>query len=120
MKILGLDHIQVAIPPDGEDRARRFYGGVLGLAEIPKPPDLAVRGGLWFECGSQQLHLGVEMDFRPARKAHPALLVDGLVDLMGTLADAGCVVKPGESLPGVRRCFVDDPFGNRIELMEHE
>lgn len=118
MKIIGLDHIQVAIPPGGEDQARRFYGGALGLEELPKPPELAARGGLWYGCGPQQLHLGVEREFRPARKAHPALLVDGLAELVRALGESGCEVRPGEELPGVRRCFVDDPFGNRVELLE--
>ena len=82
MSVLGLDHVQIAIPPGGEDRARAFYVGVLALAEIPKPADLASRGGLWLALGGLQLHLGVEADFRPARKAHPALRVRGLADYL--------------------------------------
>ena len=118
MRIIGLDHVQVAIPAGGEERARAFYGEALGLEELPKPDVLAVRGGLWFACGAQQLHLGVERDFRPARKAHPALLVEGLAELTRRLRDSGWDVRPGEDLPGLRRCFVDDPFGNRVELLE--
>jgi catechol 2,3-dioxygenase-like lactoylglutathione lyase family enzyme len=117
MQVTGVDHVQVAIPPGGERQARDFYGGALGLEEIPKPGALAVRGGIWYACGGQQLHLGIERDFRPARKAHPALLVDGLDLLVQRLIDSGYAVRPGEDLPGVRRCFVDDPFGNRIELL---
>ena len=120
MKILGLDHLQLAIPPGGEELARNFYGSALGLEEIPKPPVLAARGGLWFACGSQQLHLGIEQDFRPARKAHPGLLVDDLDSVIRTLSEAGHAVRPGEALQGMRRCFVDDPFGNRLEFVERQ
>jgi catechol 2,3-dioxygenase-like lactoylglutathione lyase family enzyme len=118
MKIVGLDHVQVAIPVGSEDEARAFYVRILGLHEIPKAPELADRGGLWLECGAQQIHLGVEQDFRPARKAHPAFVVEGLADLTRTLAEHGCEVKTAEELPGIRRCHVADPFGNRIELLE--
>ena len=118
MKILGLDHVQVAAPHGSEGAARRFYGGVLGLEEVPKPASMAVRGGLWFQCGPHQLHVGVESEFRPATKAHPALVVDGLDGLAISLVDAGYEVRQGEELPGRRRLFVDDPFGNRLELVE--
>jgi catechol 2,3-dioxygenase-like lactoylglutathione lyase family enzyme len=118
MEIRGIDHVQVAIPLGSEARAREFYVEALGLLEIPKPEPLAVRGGLWLECGAQQLHLGVEADFRPARKAHPALIVVGLGELASRLAARGHAVTAGEDLPGVRRLFVADPFGNRIELVE--
>ena len=120
MTVAGIDHVQVAIPPGREDDARHFYGGLLGLEELPKPAVLAARGGVWFRCGDQQLHVRVEAEFRPARKAHPALVVHGLAALRDRLTAAGCDVQPGEDLPGTVRCFVADPFGNRIELVEHE
>ncbi|HVF91969.1 MAG TPA: VOC family protein [Blastocatellia bacterium] len=118
MKVYGIDHVQLAMPPGQEDRAREFYAGVLGLIEKPKPEELAKRGGLWFEQEKLRLHLGVEHDFRPARKAHPALLVDGLHLLIARCESAGYSVTSGEPLEGYRRAYVDDPFGNRIELME--
>lgn len=117
-EILGLDHVQVAIPAGAEDDARTFYGGLLGMTEIPKPPVLAVRGGCWFQCGMQQLHIGADKDFRAARKAHPALLVRGLTKLRARLQAAGCQLEPGEALEGVDRWMVYDPFGNRVELVE--
>lgn len=110
-----IDHVQVAIPIGGEDIAREFYAGVLGLVEVPKPPLLARRGGAWFEAGGVAIHAGVEADFRPARKAHPALLVDGLAELVAT---AGLDARWSDEIPGTVRCHVDDPFGNRIELIE--
>jgi catechol 2,3-dioxygenase-like lactoylglutathione lyase family enzyme len=116
--ILGLDHVQVAIPPGGEDIARGFYGGVLGLREIPKPPVMAVRGGCWFQCGAQQLHIGAERDFRPALKAHPAFLVADLAGLRRRLEEQGCALEAGEPLDGVVRYSLLDPFGNRVELVE--
>jgi catechol 2,3-dioxygenase-like lactoylglutathione lyase family enzyme len=119
MSIVGIDHVQIAIPAGSEDQARAFYVETLGLNEIPKPPVLAVRGGVWLECGRQQLHLGIERDFRPARKAHPGLIVDRLSDLADRLIEAGYEIQPGETLPGLRRLFVNDPFGNRIELVEY-
>lgn len=118
MQILSLDHVQLAMPPGGEAQARAFYARALGLAEVPKPPHLAARGGCWFERGAVRIHLGVEADFRPARKAHPALLVDDLRTLADALAAAGFPTRPGEPLDGYVRVDVNDPFGNRIELME--
>jgi catechol 2,3-dioxygenase-like lactoylglutathione lyase family enzyme len=118
--IVGLDHVQVAAPPGCEADARRFYGGVLGLAELEKPEPLAARGGVWFALGSgQQLHVGVESDFAPALKAHPALAVaaGALEALAERLVEAGCEVRWDSSLPGVARFYVDDPWGNRLELM---
>ena len=112
-----IDHVQLAMPAGGEERARAFYEGLLGMAEIPKPPELAKRGGCWFECGPVQLHLGVESDFRPARKAHPALRCFDYDGLTVRLRAAGVEAMEDESIPGVRRCHVSDPFGNRIELI---
>jgi catechol 2,3-dioxygenase-like lactoylglutathione lyase family enzyme len=118
MRIIGVDHVQLAMPAGGEAAARRFYGEVLGLAEIPKPAALAGRGGAWFESGDVRLHLGVEADFRPARKAHPALRVEGLTALIVRCVDAGYPVERAVPLPGVERVHVADPFGNRIEFIE--
>lgn len=120
MRVLALDHAQVAMPRGEEDRARAFYAGVLGLEEIPKPANLAARGGVWFRVGASQLHLGVEDGFRPARKAHPALRVEGLDELAERLRAAGYEPVRDEPLPGYRRFYVADPFGNRVELLEAE
>jgi catechol 2,3-dioxygenase-like lactoylglutathione lyase family enzyme len=119
MGVVGLDHVQLAAPSGREAQARAFYGGLLGLPELDKPPVLAARGGVWFSCGTggQQLHVGVERDFAPARKAHPALLVDDLETLAARLADAGYEADWDDAIPGVRRCYVADPFGNRLELV---
>ncbi len=118
MAVLGLDHVQLAMPPGSEDIARAFYVGVLGLAEDAKPADLAQRGGCWFVGGAAHIHLGVEQDFRSAKKAHPALLVDDLAMTVAQLAARGVDAVPGKPLAGYRRCDIADPFGNRIELME--
>lgn len=119
MGLVRIDHVQVAMPEGGEDEARRFYAGLLGLAEVPKPSSLARRGGAWFAGGEGvRVHLGVEKDFRPARKAHPAFIVDGLQDLAARLRAAGFDVAADEPLPGFDRLYAADPFGNRIELME--
>lgn len=117
MTISGIDHVQVAIPAGGEARARAFYGELLGMTEVAKPPALAARGGCWFTSGSAVLHLGVEEPFAPARKAHPAFLVDDLDHLQERLIAAGhaCTRSDGE-LPGVQRFHTADPFGNRIEF----
>jgi catechol 2,3-dioxygenase-like lactoylglutathione lyase family enzyme len=112
----GLDHVQLACPAGGEDQAREFYGGLLGLREIEKPEPLRSRGGVWFECGAHQLHIGVEEGFAPARKAHPALAVSSVAELE-TLADRLGEVRWDEDLPGYRRFYVFDPFGNRLELL---
>ena len=120
MTIVGIDHVQVAAPPGCECDARRFFCGLLGLTELSKPAALAERGGAWFALGSgQQLHVGVEQDFAPARKAHPALVVsgDGLEALAERLVEAGCEVRRDSSIPGVARLYVDDPWGNRLELV---
>lgn len=118
LPIIGIDHVQLAMPSGREDAARRFYSDLLGLTEVPKPPELAKRGGVWFENGRVKLHLGVEGDFRAARKAHPALLVDDLGLLVARLRSAGVEVDDDEPLPGYFRVFVFDPFGNRLELMQ--
>lgn len=119
MKILSIDHIQIAMPAGEENKARAFYIEQLGFTEIPKPPDLAKRGGAWFQAGSVQLHLGVEADFRPARKAHPAFVVDDLEALISNVQEAGYETDTSQPpLDGYKRAHVFDPFGNRIELME--
>jgi catechol 2,3-dioxygenase-like lactoylglutathione lyase family enzyme len=106
------------MPAGKEAEARAFYEGVLGIPEVPKPPNLVSRGGCWFERGAVKVHLGVESDFRPARKAHPAFLVENLPALIETITRAGCVVTTDEPLQGYDRVYVHDPFGNRIELLE--
>jgi catechol 2,3-dioxygenase-like lactoylglutathione lyase family enzyme len=111
--MIRLDHVQLAMPRGMEDVAERFYVQVLGLTRIPKPEPLASRGGCWFADGDTQVHLGVEDDFRPAKKAHPAFVVDDLDALVERAGD----VRWDDELPDQRRCFVEDPFGNRIELI---
>lgn len=120
MDIIGVDHVQLAMPAGRENDARRFYSGLLGLPESPKPPELARRGGAWFENGRVKIHLGVDPDFRPARKAHPGLLVNRLTELVDRLRAAGFAVVDDEPLPGFLRVYVNDPFGNRLELLEPE
>ena len=117
-RLVAVDHVQLAMPRGQEAQARAFYQTVLGLEEKPKPPVLAARGGCWFANGPVALHLGVEDDFHPARKAHPALVVEDLDGLCASLAAAGHEVRFDDVVPGPRRCYVDDPFGNRIELIE--
>jgi catechol 2,3-dioxygenase-like lactoylglutathione lyase family enzyme len=116
--VVAIDHVQLAMPAGGEGDAIGFYEGLLGIPNVPKPPHLAARGGCWFEAGALKVHLGVEQDFRPARKAHPALRVRDLPALRGRLEAAGCRIVDDEPLEGYDRCYVDDPFGNRIELLE--
>jgi catechol 2,3-dioxygenase-like lactoylglutathione lyase family enzyme len=115
--VVGLDHVQLAMPPGGEDRARAFYGGALGMREVDKPAGLAGRGGVWFESAGARLHLGVEEPFAPARKAHPALLVRDLDEAARRLAAAGAQARPDGAVAGVRRAYTTDPFGNRVELI---
>ena len=117
MEIVGFDHVQLAMPVGEEPRAIEFFEGLLGLRRVPKPEPLASRGGCWFEGPGVKIHLGVEANFRPARKAHPALLVDGLDALVERLEAAGVVVRTGDRVQGRVQRFVDDPFGNRIELV---
>jgi catechol 2,3-dioxygenase-like lactoylglutathione lyase family enzyme len=114
-EIVRLDHVQLAMPPGREDEAEAFYSGLLGLARVPKPAALAARGGCWFGTGPVALHLGVEQDFRPARKAHPALVVRDLPALASALRAAGVEVRPNPD--AAAGAYVDDPFGNRIELV---
>lgn len=120
MPVIGLDHVQVAAPKaEGvEEQARAFYGGLLGLGELEKPDILKPRGGVWFSLGRGELHVGLEDQFTPALKAHPALLVRDLPALRRKLEQAGLTIAEAEPIPGVSRFYVSDPFGNRIELME--
>jgi catechol 2,3-dioxygenase-like lactoylglutathione lyase family enzyme len=119
MAIYALDHIQLSIPPQAEDAARAFYADILGFVEVPKPAELAGRGGAWFEQGSVRLHLGIEPDFHPLKKAHPALLTDDLAALVARVRDSGYQVDDTQPpLDGYHRAHIFDPFGNRIELME--
>ena len=117
---LTIDHVQIAIPAGGEPAARAFFGELLGLAELPKPASLAGRGGCWFALGGQQLHLGVDPDFRAAKKAHVALESDDLDTLRARVEAAGYATRDDRPIPGVRRFFTDDPFGNRLELVQRE
>jgi catechol 2,3-dioxygenase-like lactoylglutathione lyase family enzyme len=117
-KILSIDHVQLAMPKGSEDRARSFYRDVLGMKEAPKPEELAKRGGCWFASGEAQVHLGVEEDFRPAKKAHPALVVAGLDEILVKCEASGLATKPDIQIDGRRRVHVFDPFGNRLELIE--
>lgn len=113
-----IDHVQLAMPAGGEDEARAFYGGLLRLPEVSKPPALAARGGCWFEHDGLKVHLGVDPEFRPARKAHPAFVVDDLESLAAALLAAGVSVEEGEPIDGIERAFAHDPFGNRLELID--
>jgi catechol 2,3-dioxygenase-like lactoylglutathione lyase family enzyme len=112
-----IDHVQLAMPAGEEQKARAFYEGLLGMEEVPKPAELEQRGGCWFASGGVQLHLGVENDFRGAKKAHPALRCRDYARLLKRLREAGVEVNEPGDIPGVSRCHVHDPFGNRIELM---
>jgi catechol 2,3-dioxygenase-like lactoylglutathione lyase family enzyme len=114
---LAFDHVQLAMPPGREDEARAFYVGTCGMRELPKPAELAMRGGAWFASGGVQLHLGVESEFRASAKAHPALRCLDFDALLARLRAAGHEVREDDDLPGTRRAFVRDPFGNRIELI---
>jgi catechol 2,3-dioxygenase-like lactoylglutathione lyase family enzyme len=117
-RVARIDHIQIAAPEGCESAARDFYGSVLGMKEIEKPAVLHARGGCWFECGSQQLHIGVERDFRAAKKAHPAFAVFHLDGLRETLQARGVTVIDDDNLPGARRFYAEDPWGNRLEFVE--
>jgi catechol 2,3-dioxygenase-like lactoylglutathione lyase family enzyme len=118
MSVIGVHHVQLAMPGGGEDDARRFYSGLLEIPEVQKPAELAKRGGAWFETSAVRVHLGVEADFRPAKKAHPGLLVENLESLIMRLRDAGYEVAGAEPMAGYNHIYVYDPFGNRLELLE--
>ena len=118
MGIEAIDHVQLAMPRGEEDRARAFYAAILGIPEVPKPPDLAKRGGVWFERNELKVHLGVETDFRPAKKAHPGFRVRDLDTLLERCKSASFQVSEVEDRADGRHAYVDDPFGNRIELVE--
>ena len=118
--LAAVDHVQLAAPAGAEDALRGYYVGVLGMTEIPKPAVLAARGGCWFGAGAVQLHLGVEADFRPAKKAHPGLLVTGIEAYAARLKSLGASVTWDSDLPGHRRFYSEDPVGNRLEFLEPE
>jgi catechol 2,3-dioxygenase-like lactoylglutathione lyase family enzyme len=118
LKIVGFHHIQMAAPPNSEEQARGFFGGLLGMTEITKPPHLTRRGGVWFQCGELELHIGIEADFRAAMKAHPALQVADLQSLKEEFQAYGVKVWEDEPLPGFQRFYANDPFGNRMEFLE--
>ena len=117
-RVARIDHIQIAAPEGCEPAARDFYGSLLGMTELEKPPILRARGGCWFQCGTQQLHIGVERNFQPARKAHPAFAVDRLDQLREALSARGVPIVEDDNLPGTRRFHAEDPWGNRIEFVE--
>ena len=117
-RIAYLDHLQITAPENCETAAREFYGALLGMRELPKPESLRGRGGCWFQCGPHQLHVGVEKEFRPAKKAHPAFAVHQLDDLRNALLTQGLSVTDDFSIPGVRRFHTQDPWGNRLEFLE--
>src|ERR671925_1929025 len=117
-KILSIDHVQLAMPNGSEERARCFYRDALGMIEVPKPEELAKRGGCWFVSGEAQVHHGVEEDFRPAKKAHPALVVEGLDEILAKCEEVTVTYKVDAEIDGRRRVHLFDPFGNRLELIE--
>lgn len=114
----GLHHVQLAIPEGAEDRCREFWGDTLGFTELEKPPVLAARGGCWFRGGELEVHLGVEKDFRPATKAHPGILINGLDAVAERLTDRGVEVTWDDTFPGMRRFYAFDLLGNRLEFLE--
>jgi catechol 2,3-dioxygenase-like lactoylglutathione lyase family enzyme len=116
VSVLGIDHVQLAAPPGREDEARAFYGELLGMPELPKPEPIRARGGCWFAAGSQELHVGVENPFAPARKAHPGLVASDLDAIRARFQAAGLQYEDDAKIEGVDRLFVHDPFGNRLEL----
>ena len=118
MQIIGLDHVQLAMPPEGEETARQFYEHLLGLTELPKPAQLKSRGGCWFAGSGAIVHLGIQEEFVPARKAHPAFLVTDLEECRQKLQQAGAPVVEEQALPHVQRLYTMDPFGNRLELIQ--
>ncbi|GGT98560.1 VOC family protein [Streptomyces violascens] len=116
--LAAVDHVQLAAPPGSEPQLRTYYADILGMTEIPKPPALAARGGCWFQYGPVQLHLGIEEDFRPARKAHPGLRVTSIEAYARRLEERGAKVVRDDTLPGHRRFYSEDPVGNRLEFLE--
>ncbi len=118
MTVLGFDHVQLAAPRGCEEAARLFYGALLGMEELPKPEAIRARGGVWFRAGEQELHIGVEEPFSPARKAHPGLVVSDLDAIRARLIEAGHEPEDNAAIKGVRRLFVQDPFGNRLEVRQ--
>jgi catechol 2,3-dioxygenase-like lactoylglutathione lyase family enzyme len=116
--LAGIHHVQLAAPHGSEALMRDFYAGTLGLVELPKPPVLAARGGVWFGAPGIEIHIGLEDGFRPARKAHPGILVRDLGAMAERLRAAGHEIRADDLLPGYRRFYVDDPVGNRLELLE--
>ncbi|TYR78265.1 glyoxalase [Priestia megaterium] len=114
----GIDHVQLAAPKGSEEKARLFFGEILGMEEISKPSNLAKRGGVWFQCGNHQLHIGIQDDFQAAKKAHPAFHVKNLSRLKETLVKNHISIKEDEPLEGAIRFYADDPFGNRIEFLQ--
>lgn len=116
--LIGIDHIQIAAPPQSEEQAREFYGNLLGMEEIPKPGNLQSRGGCWFKCGAQEVHIGIQADFTPAKKAHPGFTVHALEQLKSRLETAGYEISEEPPIAGRARFFTHDPFGNRIEFLE--
>jgi catechol 2,3-dioxygenase-like lactoylglutathione lyase family enzyme len=115
---VAFDHVQLAMPVGGEEDARLFYGDVLGFEEVEKPAPMRGSGGVWFRSGCVELHLGAEAGFRPARKAHPGLRVDDIDELASRLSAAGLMLEWDERYTGVRRFYVADPFGNRVEILQ--
>ncbi|MCX4827529.1 glyoxalase [Streptomyces sp. NBC_01016] len=120
MTLVGVDHVQLAAPPGSEEVLRSFYVDDLGMTELPKPPVLAARGGCWFRSGSAELHLGIDQNFHPAKKAHPGLLVRDIEAYARRLAGRGVAVEWDDLLPGWRRFYCSDPVGNRLEILEPE
>jgi catechol 2,3-dioxygenase-like lactoylglutathione lyase family enzyme len=120
MAFVGLHHVQVAAPLGAEDEARRYYGGLFGMAEVEKPMPLAERGGVWFACGKQTLHVGVTAEFAAAKKAHPAFELDSAEAvrvLASALVESGVEVRWSDELPAYERFYADDPWGNRLEVL---
>ena len=118
MTLRAIDHVPIALPVGGEAQARPFYGDLLGLTEVPKPAELAKRGGCWFELGTVKVHLGVEQDFRANVKAHVAFVVDDVTAIAARAAAAGYETKANDEIDGVERVFIFDPFGNRLEFLK--
>lgn len=119
-KFLGLDHVQVAAPPNSENEASSFYGDILGMEPIAKPLALQKNGGVWFQCGSHQLHIGIKEDFEGEAKAHPAFEIQNLSDFKQHLQDNDVAFQEDDKIPDVERIYVFDPFGNRLEFLSHQ